>query len=65
MTLLRLTVPAETAAELYGRGHVCLDGPGKHSVSYWIRGGDLLNFVGAVETPIAHEGMDSKFPWED
>ena len=41
-------------------------GPGKHSVSYWIRGGDLLNFVGAVETPIAHEeSWTAKFPWED
>ena len=41
-------------------------GPGKHSVSYWIRGGDLLNFVGAVETPIAREeSWTAKFPWED
>ena len=41
-------------------------GPGKHSVSYWIRGGELLNFVGAVETPIAREeSWTAKFPWED
>lgn len=41
-------------------------GPGKHSVSYWIRGGELLNFVGAVETPVAEEeSWTAKFPWED
>ena len=41
-------------------------GPGKHSVSYWIRGGELLNFVGAVETPIAQEeSWTAKFPWDD
>ena len=41
-------------------------GQGKHSVSYWIRGGELLNFVGAVETPIAREeSWTAKYPWED
>ena len=41
-------------------------GPGKHSVSYWIRGGELLNFVGAVETPVAREeSWTAKFPTED
>ena len=41
-------------------------GPGKHAVSYWIRNGDLLNFVGAVETPVAtEESWTLKFPWEE
>ena len=41
-------------------------GPGKHAVSYWIRNGDLLNFVGAVETAVAtEESWTLKFPWEE
>ena len=41
-------------------------GPGKHSVSYWIRNGELFNFVGAVETPVAtEESWTARFPWED
>ena len=41
-------------------------GPGKHAVSYWLRNGDLLNFVGAVETPTAsEESWTAKFPWEE
>ncbi len=41
-------------------------GPGKHAVSYWIRNGELLNFVGAVETPVAtEESWTLRFPWED
>ena len=41
-------------------------GPGKHAVSYWLRNGELLNFVGAVETPTAsEESWTAKFPWED
>jgi salicylate hydroxylase len=41
-------------------------GPGKHAVSYWLRNGELLNFVGAVETPVAsEESWTAKFPWED
>ena len=34
--------------------------------SYWIRGGELLNFVGAVEKPAgSEESWTAKFPWED
>lgn len=41
-------------------------GPGKHAVCYWLRGGKLLNFVGAVETPKAEEeSWTAKYPWED
>ena len=41
-------------------------GPGKHAVCYWLRGGALLNFVGAVETPKAEEeSWTAKYPWED
>ncbi len=41
-------------------------GPGKHAVSYWIRRGEILNFVGAVETPNpTEESWTARFPWED
>jgi salicylate hydroxylase len=34
-------------------------GPGRHAVTYRIRGGDLINFVGVVESPRrAEEGWD-------
>lgn len=40
-------------------------GPGLHAVCYYIRGGELLNFVGAVETAeVAEESWTAKFPWE-
>lgn len=40
-------------------------GPGLHAVCYYVRGGDLLNFVGAVETQdIGEESWTAKFPWE-
>jgi salicylate hydroxylase len=39
-------------------------GPGKHAVSYYIRGGELLNFVGCVETDeVSEESWTAKFPW--
>ncbi len=40
-------------------------GPGRHAVCYYIRSGEILNFVGAVEAkdePI--ESWTAKFPWE-
>jgi salicylate hydroxylase len=41
-------------------------GPGKHAVSYWIRGGAMLNFVGCVEMPAkSEESWTAKFPWEN
>ena len=40
-------------------------GPDKHIVSYFLRGGELINFVGLVETTeISEESWVSKFPWE-
>jgi salicylate hydroxylase len=40
-------------------------GPGKHAVTYWLRGGELLNFVGLVETDdISEESWVARFPWE-
>jgi salicylate hydroxylase len=40
-------------------------GPDKHIVSYFLRGGELINFVGLAETTeISEESWVSKFPWE-
>jgi salicylate hydroxylase len=41
-------------------------GPGRHVVCYYLRGGDLLNFVGLVETnEVSEESWNSRFPWEN
>ena len=63
----RLTIPKDKLpADFMEEVMSVWMGPGKHSVSYWIRGGELLNFVGAVETPIAQEeSWTAKFPWDD
>jgi salicylate hydroxylase len=41
-------------------------GPKKHMVVYWVRGGELLNFVGCVEKPEWREtGWAVRAPWQD
>lgn len=41
-------------------------GPGRHAVSYLLRGGELVNFVGLVETDdVSEESWVAKRPWED
>ena len=62
----RVTVPREDLPENFME-HVMSVwmGPGKHAVSYWIKGGELLNFVGCVETPVApDESWTAKFSWD-
>lgn len=63
----RLTIPKEKLPEDFMEEVMSVwMGPGKHAVSYWLRKGTLLNFVGAVETPVAsEESWTAKFPWED
>lgn len=40
-------------------------GPGGHAVCYYLRAGELLNFVGLIETEeILEESWAMKFPWE-
>ena len=40
-------------------------GPGGHVVCYFLRAGNLLNFVGLVETDeVSEESWTVKFPWE-
>jgi salicylate hydroxylase len=61
----RVTVPRQNLPENFME-HVMSVwmGPGKHAVTYWIKGGELLNFVGCVETPVApDESWTAKFSW--
>ena len=38
-------------------------GPGGHSVCYYLRGGEMFNFVGCVETDdVSEEPWTAKFP---
>jgi salicylate hydroxylase len=66
-SLWRITVPKEKLPPKFMEEVMSVwMGPGKHSVSYWIRGGELLTFVGAVEKPAgSEESWTAKFPWED
>lgn len=62
----RVTVPAnQLPVNFMDQVMAVWLGPGLHAVCYYIRGGELLNFVGAVETDdIGEESWTAKFPWE-
>jgi salicylate hydroxylase len=62
----RLTLPSSRMPEGFmGRVMSVWMGPGAHVVCYYLRGGDLLNFVGLVETDeVSEESWTAKFPWE-
>ncbi|MGE3934220.1 MAG: FAD-dependent monooxygenase [Rhodospirillaceae bacterium] len=63
----RVTIPREKLPPdfLEKVMHVWM-GPGGHVVSYFLRGGALLNFVGIVETDdVSEESWTAKFPWEN
>ena len=40
-------------------------GPKNHAVTYYLRGGELLNFVGCVERPNEEESWTAKRPWRE
>lgn len=40
-------------------------GPNNHAVTYYLRNGELLNFVGCVERPDEEESWTAKRPWEE
>ena len=41
-------------------------GPGKHAVMYYLRGGELVNFVGCVDSPDwTDDSWTVRAPWED
>jgi salicylate hydroxylase len=61
----RLVVPSNRLKFHAEREMAVWMGPGKHVVSYFLRDGELLNFVGLVETTeISEESWIAKFPWE-
>ncbi len=63
----RLTVPAEDlpANFLDGKSSIWV-GPDKHAVIYFLRGGSILNFVGAVELDERiEESWTQKRAWEE
>jgi salicylate hydroxylase len=63
----RLTLPTETLPDGFmGQVMSVWMGPGRHVVCYYLRGGNLLNFVGLVETDeVSEESWNSRFPWEN
>jgi len=63
----RLTVPSIRLPENFlERKSSIWVGPGKHAVIYFLRGGELLNFVGAVECDEwTDESWTQKQPWEN
>lgn len=40
-------------------------GPRNHAVTYWLRGGSVLNFVGCVERPWEEESWTTRHPWSE
>lgn len=40
-------------------------GPKNHAVTYYVRNGELLNFVGCVERPDEEESWTAKRPWTE
>jgi salicylate hydroxylase len=64
-TAWRLVIPTERLTQQPKPEMALWMGPGKHAVTYLLRGGKLLNFVGLVETDdISEESWVAKFPWE-
>jgi 2-polyprenyl-6-methoxyphenol hydroxylase-like FAD-dependent oxidoreductase len=62
----RITVPVECLPQNFmDQVMVVWMGPGRHVVTYYLRAGALLNFVGLVETDdVSEESWTAKFPWE-
>lgn len=62
----RLIVPSSRLDPPPEREMAVWMGPGKHVVTYLLRGGELVNFVGLVETTnISEESWIARFPWTD
>ncbi len=40
-------------------------GPGKHAVTYYLRGGELVNLVGCVDSDWSEEGWTIQASWDD
>jgi salicylate hydroxylase len=63
----RITVPVERISPQLRleKAMSLFLGPGGHSVCYYLREGQLINFVGCVETDdVAEESWTVRFPWQ-
>lgn len=62
----RLTIPAsKLPPEFMGKVMSVWMGPGAHAVCYYLRNGDIFNFVGCMEkTEVSEESWTNKLPWE-
>ncbi len=62
----RLTIPAsKLPPEFMGKVMSVWMGPGGHAVCYYLRGGEIFNFVGCIEkTEVSEESWTNKLPWE-
>ncbi len=62
----RITVPVECLPQNFmDQVMMVWMGPGRHVVTYYLRAGALVNFVGLVETDeVSEESWTAKFPWE-
>jgi len=62
----RITVPVECLPRNFmDQVMIVWMGPGRHVVTYYLRAGASLNFVGLVETDeVSEESWTAKFPWE-
>jgi salicylate hydroxylase len=62
----RLTIPAEALPEgMFPQVMSVWMGPGAHIVCYYLRAGQVFNFVGLVETDeVSEESWTARFPWE-
>ena len=61
----RLIVPSKRLKSHAEHEMAVWMGPGRHAVSYFLRGGELLNFVGLIETDdVSEESWVTKFPWD-
>ena len=63
----RCTVPIERIAPALRTDIVSTIwcGPRNHAVTYYLRGGDLLNFVGCVEREGDEESWTARRPWQE
>ena len=62
----RITVPVERLPKPFLEEVMSVFmGPGGHAVCYYLRAGQLMNFVGLIETEeVFEESWTMKFPWE-
>jgi salicylate hydroxylase len=62
----RITIPTDALPKgLFPQVMSVWMGPGAHIVCYYLRAGQVLNFVGLVETDeVSEESWTARFPWE-